>query len=250
MNMPISKYLAVAAFLLFITLTILFAGISDFLPGEQLGNISFEEKMYTKKDVDDLLALVNGGGGGGDCSCSAKKYPMFMIHLNNTIGWSNEQELKTNYTAFELKASANDFGGDGTNPQAHTEEQKLLYWCGPQLSTTNILMSSKSSLLVFGCNPSGNDPRAWVPIYNKSGNLKSGILPEYIIVIINIANLNPKNWCNSDNEELVWSFLRFSNGTAEKDDNDKPIWCPIQPIKWLNQLPTWIRNYGYVDQFN
>lgn len=248
--MPIPKYLATAALASFIAVNSLAESTKDWPEGERLGDIPFEERMYTKADLDYILSLIKPGGGGGDCPCTniVRRYPMFIIHLNTTQGFDeNGYTLRTQFSGFELKASTNDFS------HAVSESKRVLYWCGPHMSGENHAdMDNPESLLAFMCEsytntPSSpiNDYRSWVPLYNDSALTP---YPEYVAVILDIEKFTrtPDNtWCDSENDEIVWVFMRFSNEGREEGEGGYPIWNPIQPVKWLKKLPNWVVENGF-----
>ena len=246
--MPISKYLATAALASFIAINGLFAASTkDMLPGERLGDIPFEEKMYTKDDVDYLLSLVHGGG---DCPCAIRRYPMFIIHLNTQLEFdAYGASIRTTYSGVELKASTNNF----SHAAGVTEDERLLYWCGSHMSDENHQeMDKKTSMLVFMCESYPDDYRAWVPIHNEHAKT---LFPEYIVVILDIEHFSrtPDNtWCDSENDEIVWSFSRFTNDGIETGPDGStetyPVWNPIQPVKWLKKLPNWVIETGTMSQ--
>lgn len=217
--------------------------------------------FYNKTEIDEKMTNI--------VVKSYKKYPMFIIPLND-IGLDEigEHSITTGFSDFELKASTNNFNS------ANSENKwpnYMTFWC---ISKTNATQYSEmntnpykpthhTAMLKFvndafegKVSPDSNhtfDARSRLQ-YNDIAIDCNNLTPKYVVVIIDVDALNEEyvnpdelrpaeEWLYEDNDDLMWTFVRLSAGTQEAETNEKNcvLWHPIEPVKWLSKLPNWAK---------
>jgi hypothetical protein len=154
---------------------------------------------------------------------------MFIIKLNNTGINNDRQTTTTGFSGFELKASINNFDGSYSNNWTNN----MVFWCISEPSsgyyneypdkptTARAMMKFVNDPINGSINTNNGRFDSRSRRYFDSYNELSNQFPEYVIVIIDpdeINKVSPAAWLSPDNEDIVWSFLRFSmNGDYEKD---------------------------------
>ena len=169
--------------------------------------------------------------GASASSASEKKYPLFIIRLN-------EDAASPKFSDIELKATTNNyatfesmtfFAGTAVNGLDSSDYGFTPDWC------RIYVLSSKVD----------GDVRRWRRIRNTTdlGEYKPG---DFAIIVdpAMFRRGQGDGWCGDQNEELTWSFVRLGSGAeddAEKDayDGTSQLWRPIMPVKWYSKLPAW-----------
>ena len=168
--------------------------------------------------------------GASASSASEKKYPLFIIRLN-------EDAASPKFSDIELKATTNNyatfesmtfFAGTAVNGLDSSDYGFTPDWC------RIYILSSKVD----------GDVRRWRRIRNTTdlGEYKPG---DFAIIVdpAMFRRGQGDGWCSDQNEELTWSFVRLGSGAeddAEKDaDGTSQLWRPIMPVKWYSKLPAW-----------
>lgn len=179
------------------------------------------------------------------------------------------------FIGFELKASTNNFRRTDcvsylkvTNSEGKvvkeiknivpglSEEKRILYWCASEMGLYNFEQWDSNSMLKFGCSAdkktkdlsytdklystSISDYRSWKR-FETIDDLEN-IYQGKIMVILDFTKFKhtpDTSWCNSENKDLVWSYIRTTQSEQETDDSGNPVWRPIMPIMWLDEIPSW-----------
>ena len=179
------------------------------------------------------------------------------------------------FIGFELKASTNNFRRTDcvsylkvTNSEGKvvkeiknvvpglSEEKRILYWCASEMGLYNFEQWDSNSMLKFGCaadkktkdlsytdklySTSISDYRSWKR-FETIDDLEN-IYQGKIMVILDFTKFKhtpDTSWCNSENKDLVWSYIRTTQSEQETDDSGNPVWRPIMPIMWLDEIPSW-----------
>lgn len=168
------------------------------------------------------------------------------------------------YSGFELKATTNNFSHAVSG--SDIDSGRMVFWCASICINDDLTgyphdypEKSWDNMWVYSCDTGVVDTRAWT----KWGELLdsgNGVVstrqvnnrfPRYVAVLVckemlhRVGHEQDNGWLNSENDELLWSFARVSNGELEKDSSGYPIWTVCQPVKWLKRVPTWA--YGQVN---
>ena len=183
-----------------------------------------------------------------------KYVALFLIPLNS-------DSITNSFSEVELKASTNNFSH--AVPGDDLVSGRLLYW-GTSICTKNSLHGrpwmwpdkSWDNMWAYSC-----DIEDWYPLDARSwckwkdygvaslGHDLANPYPRFVAVIVTKEMLHrpaehgseeeaDKDWFYSENDDLVWSYLRVSNGEPEKYGG-KPVWNVCQPVKWLKKIPNW-----------
>ena len=161
-----------------------------------------------------------------------KKYPLFIIRLN-------EDSSAPKFSDIELKATTNNFANEsmvfygGTSVNGNSA--RLLSGFVPDWFRLYVLSSEV-----------GGDARKWTRIRNTL-DLADGYKPRDVAIIVDPSMLRREQggeWCSDQNDELVWSFVRMTDGVtdegAETDaDGKSSLWRPAMPVRWYSKLPAW-----------
>lgn len=188
-----------------------------------------------------------------------KRYPFFILDLND--GLSIEDTLALGESAnvwfgVELKASTNNFGMALKPIQASTEEKTPCFWSctdvgGPHYDFT------MDDCIAFTIVTDGDNPlfdnRGWVHIEGTLAATMSLLsldekakVPRKIGILLSPELLkttkdNP-GWLRSDNEEIVWSYMRTDLTGYETNSTGKAIWTMCEPVCWFENIPRWATN--------
>ena len=188
----------------------------------------------------------------GDDFEHIKRYAFFVLDLND--GFSID-EGGTTWLGVELKASTNNFGMIFRNPPEGS--QHPCYW-----SCTESQYPGSDESMSFVIDPnatqhgSGYDNRGWIRIFGSIlqvlsvdlGNLDGSFkFPRKIGVLVGpdmlVTTSDNKDWLRSDNEEIVWSYMRTDAVGYETNSTGKAIWTICEPSCWFKALPKWA-NWG------
>ena len=192
-----------------------------------------------------------------------KRIAMFIIPLNyNTNG---------TYTEFELKGSTNNFyrvRGSWNTPAVREGENTCLQYysqsefadIGVKWSETNQVHStSLDKMYLFACTYSGEAPAGTEALDERSytyiGNTASWTnQPIFMVALVDTEclyrhsqdpNKPQDDWLINTNEELVWCYTRYYQGSGnsperEKEQgSDKVLWRPTAPVRWFKKMPKW-----------
>lgn len=159
-----------------------------------------------------------------------KKYAMFIIPMNDKAYGTRSGH----YMNFELKASINDFDA------SLSRSERCQFYAHSAHANEFVMHNDKIHLFV---NHGGPDQRSYVRISNTVEELLT-YAPSDLIAIVDVAlmtNERPDHsWCSSENDNLMWTYVRSTDIDREKDvDTDNYLWRPIAPVKWMSELPTW-----------
>ena len=154
------------------------------------------------------------------------RYPLFVIDLNpgETRFWNH----------IELKATTNNYASSHDN---------MLYFMGTTTNGTNtddvVFIHDWCRLFILS-KRADSDIRKWVRIRN-TGDL-NGYAPLALAIIVDPSMFRRNQgseWLYEDNEELIWSYVRIGIEDAETDQDGRPCWRPVMPVKWYWRLPKW-----------
>ncbi len=194
----------------------------------------------SKKKISDLLV---------------KRYPFFILDLNNGLSIGDTLALGESgrvWFGVELKASTNNFGMALYPILATDDEKEPCFWsCTDSsfgLSTMDgCLAFTTVSDRVIGSNPYF-DNRGWVKVTGSIALMfdienENTILPRKIGILVvpemlNKTHDNP-DWLRSDNEEIVWSYMRTDLTGYETNATGKAIWTMCEPACWFSKIPEW-----------
>lgn len=184
----------------------------------------------------------------------------------------------TDYVSIELKATTNNFfkaaiGKDGSKPwnnkqvgfdnemNTYTVPGRVLFFAASSCIETigGDKFNPNDNMRVYACDTGCTsiyaqnsiyktpidytdslDVRSWL-YYTKPSDLGNPYV-RYIAIIVDPKAIKedglPYEWCNDKNDELLWSYCRFTANSAESVGG-KMVWTPCQPIKWFREMPTW-----------
>lgn len=189
---------------------------------------------------------IYGGSSG------VRKYAFFILDLNDGFPLNDGGEM---WLGVELKASTNNFGMALQNPTY--EDKNPCYW-----SCTESQYQGSDESMSFVVSPdaitlgNGYDNRGWIRIFGSmldvlnisSTNITDDLkFPRKIGVLVGPEMLrttedNP-GWLRSDNDEIVWSYMRTDLVNYETNVNGKAIWTMCEPACWFDSIPKWA-TYG------
>lgn len=176
------------------------------------------------------------------------------LTYSNSLGLMQEDDLKrtiamfiipvntdgsgSSYAGFELKASTNNFShADGT------EDTRLQFYAQSEVADKDASWGNnwdKMKMYVGTGYGSSWDVRA----YTKIGNtIDWGHELRNVVVLVDASCIvkHPGDWLREDNEDLMWCYLRNTNGDGgEKEEGTtRTLWHPIAPVRWFKKLPNW-----------
>jgi hypothetical protein len=182
-----------------------------------------------------------------------KKVALFILPINPQS--STDGRL---FSGFELKATTNNFLH--VTSASDLVSGRMVFWCASSHineEKTGLPHGwpnrSWDNMWIFSCDYNVPDERAWTKWkeISDSGNGNVSLTqvnnryPRYVAVIVCKEMLHRENheyddgWLSSENEELLWSYVRTTDGELERDSSNHPIWTVCQPIKWLTSVPEW-----------
>ena len=195
---------------------------------------------------------IHAGGGGSEV---VKRYPFFILDLND--GFSIE-EGGTTWLGVELKASTNNFGMTLLKPTyvPTQDERRPCFWSCTEVSGEDTWvdpeLQSMDECMAFTTYPNatnGFDNRAWYRIFStmldfidfsEGTSLK---FPRKIGVLVDPDKLKTTEgntgWLRSDNDEIVWCYMRTDATGYETNAFGKAIWTMCEPACWFKSVPTW-----------
>ena len=175
-----------------------------------------------------------------------RKYPLFLIRLN-------EDSSAPKFSDIELKATTNNFARDSAG------DDTMVFYGGTSVN-------GNSARLLSGLVPDwfrlyvlssevGGDARKWTRIRNTL-DLADGYKPRDVAIIVDPSMLRREQggeWCSDQNDELVWSFVRMTDGVTDEgaetetnaDGKSSSLWRPTMPVRWYSKLPTWAEQAEY-----
>lgn len=155
---------------------------------------------------------------------------------NKQVGFDNEMNTYTvpgRVLFFAASSCTETVGGDKLNPN----DNMRVYACDSNCTSISMPNSIYKTPVDF---TDSLDVRSWL-YYTKPSDLGNPYV-RYIAIIVDPEAIKedglPYEWCNDKNEELLWSYCRFTVDGNETVDS-KMVWTPCQPIKWFNEMPTW-----------
>lgn len=191
-------------------------------------------------------------GNGGEV---VKRYPFFILDLND--GFSID-EGGTTWLGVELKASTNNFGMALYTPThiPTSNERHPCFWSCTEIDVTNTWVDpelqnmDECMAFTMKSNIENNyDNRAWYRIFttmldfidfNEGLSLK---FPRKIGILIDPEKLKTTQgntgWLRSDNDEIVWCYMRTDASGYETNSLGKAIWTMCEPACWFKSVPNW-----------
>lgn len=200
-----------------------------------------------------------------------RRIAMFIVPVNYTTNGP--------WTAFELKASTNDFchgrpGGQQIpervymqyfmdsdvadtgglfNPDCMRDRAKL-YICNENLEDVGLEFRSYTRIAnTLQLNPTPNKgvrDGEWDPDDYAPNPLPRSRHVEEVVVLIDTCDLvrypEPGGWAATNgvwltwnNNNLMWVYGRKGNSWWEEAHGTKPMWRPIAPVRWFKEMPNW-----------
>lgn len=193
-----------------------------------LQTIGATVKMATETFVANKVSEVsNYVDRVVDNRAPVKRIAMFIVPVNYATNG--------NFVGFELKASTNNF-----SHAASTEDIRLQFYAQSEVADTGENGWDKMKMYVGTGRGSSWDVRA----YTKIGNtIDWGYELNNVVVIVDASCIvkHPGDWLREDNEDLMWCYLRNTNGDGgEKEEGTtRTLWHPIAPVRWFKELPNW-----------
>lgn len=179
-----------------------------------------------------------------------KRYAFFILDINDGLP---VEEGGTSWLGVELKASTNNYGMALTIH--HEGEKQPCFWSCTELGSEHVWVDPDVRNM-DGCmayaiwqNATGTefDNRGWLRIRNSILPYIDNVEPEKIIfprkIGIIVAPELMKNtdgsWLKSDNDEIVWSYMRTDAVGFETNASGRAIWSMCEPACWFKSLPKW-----------
>ena len=166
-----------------------------------------------------------------DDRAPVKRIAMFIIPVNR-------EPMSTSFVGFELKASTNNF-----SHAAGTEDTRLQFYSQSEVADKDASWGNnwdKMKIYVGTGYGSSWDVRA----YTKIGNtIDWGHELRNVVVLVDASCIvkHPGDWLREDNEDLMWCYLRNTNGDGgeQEEGSTKTLWHPIAPVRWFSEMPNW-----------
>ena len=188
----------------------------------------------TRREVEEnFISRTN------EWKLAERRWALFILDLNDAEGGQ--------WRGFELKASTNNF-------TAATEGMRMVFWSisdeADKYLPGSAVHRSPDGMRLYITHRDPSDPDPLLSRWNDNRPWRRygstvetiGLCPQRIAVIVGRDNCsNGGAWLSSDNEELVWSWMRFGGGGPETDADDHYAWRPVQPVRWYLDLPEWAK---------
>lgn len=165
-----------------------------------------------------------------------RRHALFIIELNAEAGGY--------WRSFELKASTNNFA-------RVPGVEDLCFWCcsdeADGYADETVPLHPRRSqdgmriyhLTARGPGGSFPDTRAWTRVATTIDVGAEN--PMRLAVIVSPDLCRDGDWLREGNEEIVWCYARAHLSGAETGPYGDVVWHPVQPVKWLRDLPEWAR---------
>lgn len=212
--------------------------------------------VYGTAIIEDNVTEVQFGpdsawdGGNNSLICTRE------LTYSNSLGLMQEDDLKrtiamfiipvntdgsgSRYVGFELKASTNNFS------HATGENARLQFYAQSEVADKDASFGNiwdKMKMYVGTGYGSSWDVRAYTKIPNT-------IYWDYelrnVVVLVDascIVKHPDGDWLREDNEDLMWCYLRNTNGDGGEKEGEttRNLWHPIAPVRWFKKLPNWAK---------
>ena len=144
-------------------------------------------------------------------------------------------DLGEDWTDFEIKASTNNFdaafSAGGSN---------MVYYYRSWTAEQPAYCPDTEARAYYTDDYSG-DPRVWIPKAPDSSIAAQLASPSSVVCAVYFFPSRDCecSWMRRDNTNLVWSWMRVTDGEYEKRlDGAKTRWRPIRPDSWESGLTT------------
>ena len=146
------------------------------------------------------------------------QYPVFKFDLGE------------HWTDFEIKATTNGYAVEGNSGS------NLVYYYASWTADQH-WSNPDTNAWAYYTDDYADDPRVWIrkgltnSIADQLANTGSVVCAVYFFPSRDLPN--GSDWMRKDNTNLVWSWMRVTDGEYEKRlDGTKTRWRPIRPESW------------------